>query len=121
MVAVALTESPGVVVDRGAADATEEGMEDEADAAVAAAKDARCVFAFEPEASDVNPDTKGQAEVASLMHQLQEMSKEAERSVAAEIEAAAEDGDGLLDDAGRKRVLATCTDIREDYSAGVDA
>ena len=113
MVAVPLQEHPGTVVSSGAADATVCGSEEQADADVAAAKEARCIHAFEPQVEDVNPDTSGAAEITSLMQQLEDISYAAERSVATEVEAALEGGACLVDDAGRERILDMCKDIRK--------
>ena len=113
VVAVPLEQHPGTVVSSGAADATAMGSEEQADKDVAAAREARCIHAFEPQVEDVNPDTSGVAEIATLMQQLQDISDAAERSVATEVEAALEGGACLLDDAGRQRLVDMCKDVRK--------
>ena len=67
-------------------DATALGEADRMDADVGAARDARYIAAFEPEIQDLNGGTRGSMEVASLMHQLEELDQAAQRSVAAEVE-----------------------------------
>lgn len=113
VVALPMDEAPGRVANSGAGDATIQGSEEQNDAEVAAAKEARCIHAFEPQVEDVNPDTSGVAEVASLMQQLEDLSNAAERSVAVEIEGSLDGGAGLVDDAGRERILDICKDVRK--------
>ena len=51
-------------------------------------------------------------EVVNLLHQLEELDKAAQRSVAAEVESAMESGACLVDDVGRERILAICAKVR---------
>ena len=87
VVAVPLDEHPGTVASSGAGGTTALGSGEQNDADVAAAREARCIHAFEPQVEDANPDTSGSAEVASLLQQLEDISHAAGRSVAMEIEA----------------------------------
>ena len=102
----------GEVVASGPGDATVAGEEERMDADVAAAKQARYISAFEPQAQDLNQERSGAMEVVSLMRQLEELDKAAQRSVAAEVESALESGACLVDESGRARILALCQEIR---------
>lgn len=111
VVAVPLEGSPGEVVAEGPGDATASGELDRMDSDIAAAREARCIAAFEPEAQDLNGGNRGAMEVAALIQQLEELNQAAQRSVAAEIESAVEAG--LVDDAGRARILEICEKVRK--------
>ncbi|CAK0796442.1 unnamed protein product, partial [Prorocentrum cordatum] len=117
VVAVPLEESPGQVVAEGPGDATAAGEEDRMDADIAAAREARYIAAFEPETQDLNTKHSGAMEVTALMQQLEELDHAAQRSVALEIESAAEarlgDGACLVDHAGRERILELCEKIHK--------
>ena len=67
VVAVPLEDSPGQVVAEGPGDATASGEADRNDSDVAAAREARYIAAFEPEAQDLNGTNRGAMEVAALM------------------------------------------------------
>ena len=47
------------------------------------------------------------------MHQLEELDKTAQRSVATEVESAIDGGACLVDDAGRERILDLCKQVRQ--------
>ena len=49
------------MVSSAAGEATALGSEEQNDADVAAAREARCIHAFEPQVEDANPDTSGSA------------------------------------------------------------
>ena len=107
--------SPGQVAAQGPGDSTEGQFEAMAEEDVAAARDRRYVSAFEPVVEDLNNQDSHSAEVIALLTQLQEMEKTAARSVALEVEAAVVNGTesgGLLDSAGRARLLQMCDDVR---------
>ena len=100
----------------GPADATAMGEAERMDVDMAAARDARYVAAFEPEVHDLNGEGRGSMEVSSLMQQLEELDRAAQRSVAAEVESALESRLGdtacLIDEAGRARILDICDKVR---------
>ena len=100
----------------GPADATAMGEAERMDADMSAARDARYIAAFEPEVQDLSGDGRGSMEVVSLMQQLEELDRAAQRSVAAEVESALESRLGaaacLPDEAGRARILEICDKVR---------
>ena len=87
------------------------------DADIVAAREARYIAAFEPEARDLHGGNQGSMEVVALMQQLEELDQAAQRSVAAEVESALESQLGeaacLVDDAGRARILGICNKVRK--------
>ena len=115
----------GIVVAEGPADATVSGEMDRMDADIAAAREARYIAAFEPEAQDLNGENRGAMEVAALMQQLEELDLAAQRSVAAEVESALESRMGeaacLVDEAGRARILDICEEVRKSCARLDDA
>ena len=120
VVGVPLENSPGEVVAEGPADATAAGEDERMDGDIAAARDARYIAAFDPEPKDFNDKEKsGAMEITALMQQLEELDHAAQRSVAVEIESALESGlgpgseGGLVDDAGRERILQICREVHE--------
>ena len=116
VVAVPLETDPGEVVAEGPADATAMGEAERMDADVAAARDARYIAAFDPDAGDLSNKHTGSMQVAALMQQLEELDQVAQRSVAGEVESALESqlGEGacLVDEAGRQRILEICEKVR---------
>ena len=114
VVAIPLEEDdPGAVVASGPADATAAGAEEKADEDVEAAKQARYISAFNPEAIPGACESEASLEIAALMQQLEDMDHAAQRSVAAEVESAVEGGACLVDDAGRERLLELAGEIRQ--------
>ena len=113
VVAVPIEEDAGTMIASGPGDATAAGALERMDADVEAAKQARYINAFSPEDIPGVGETAGSLEVASLMHQLEELDNAAQRSVAAEVESAIEGGACLVDDAGRERMLDLCKQIRD--------
>lgn len=93
------------------------GEAERMDSDITAARDARYIAAFEPEVQDLNGEGRGSMEVASLMQQLEELDRAAQRSVEAEVESALESrlGDAacLIDEAGRARILEICDKVRK--------
>ena len=67
---------------------------------------------WEPEVHDFNAEGEGAQEVVTLLQQLEELENAAARSVAVEMESAAQDESTLIDHLGRKRILALCDEIR---------
>ena len=97
----------------GPSDATASGAAEAEDAEFDAARQQQYISAFCPE--DIPLDTEAAAvmEVAALERQLEDLDHAAQRSVAAEVESAIEGGGCLLDEAGRDRVLALCSKVRQ--------
>ena len=125
VVAVPLETDPGEVVAEGPADATAMGEAERMDADVAAARDARYIAAFDPDAGDLSNKHTGSMQVAALMQQLEELDQVAQRSVAGEVESALESqlGEGacLVDEAGRQRILEICEKVRKSCARLGDA
>jgi hypothetical protein len=125
VIAVPLEANPGEVVAEGPADATAMGEAERMDADLSAARDARCIAAFDPDAGDLNNQKSGAMQVASLMQQLEELDRAAQRSVAAEVESALESqlGQGacLVDEAGRARIFDICKKVRSSCARLDDA
>ena len=113
VVGVPLEEDAGTTVASGPADATVAGQQDQMDADVEAAKQARYISAFEPTVTDLNTNEEVPAEVTALLQQLENLDNAAQRSVAAEVESAVEGGASLIHDVGRARILEICRDVRE--------
>ena len=113
VVSVPVEGSPGSVVAEGPATSTEGQQAMTAEDEIAAARESRFVSAFEPLVQDLNEQDHASAEVISLLNQLQEMEKTAARSVATEVEAAVESETVLIDEVGRKRILALCDTVRK--------
>ena len=61
---------------------------------------------------DFNAEGGGAQEVVTLLQQLEELENAAARSVAVEMESAAQDECTLIDHQGRKRILALCDEVR---------
>ena len=112
VVAVPVQETAGKVLASGPGDATVAGQQENEDLDTDAAKQSRYISAFSPEDIPGAQESSASLEVSSLMEQLEELDKTAQRSVAAEVESAIEGGACLVDDAGRERILELCKEIR---------
>ena len=108
VVAVDALQEKGQMVASGPADATVHGEQDRLDADVDAAKQARYISAFEPQAADLNERNSSTTEVVALMNKLEELDSTAKRSAPQEAVQRC-----MFDDVGRERILQLSRDIHE--------
>ena len=103
----------GSIVRQGPAESTEQAEAARNDADAYSSAENRYISALETEVRDFNTESEGTQEVVALLEQLKELENAAARSVAVEMESAAQDESTLIDHIGRKRILAMCDEIRQ--------
>ena len=103
----------GSIVRQGPAESTEQAEAARNDADAYSSAENRYISALETEVRDFNTESEGTQEVVALLEQLKELENAAARSVAVEMESAAQDESTLIDHIGRKRILALCDEIRQ--------
>ena len=114
VVTVPVQGGVGSIVRQGPAESTEQAEAARNDADAHSSAENRYISAQEPEVHDFNTESEGSQEVVALLEQLKELENAAARSVATEMESAAqEEGNTLIDHLGRKRILALCDEIRQ--------
>ena len=113
VVTVPVPGGVGGIVRQGPADSTEQAQAARSDADAHAVAENRYISALEPEVRDFNSESEGAQEIVSLLQQLEELESAAARSVAVEMESAAQDESTLIDHLGRKRILDLCDQVRQ--------
>ena len=112
VVTVPVQGGVGGIVRKGPAESTEQAEAARNDIDAHSSAENRYISALEPEVHDFNAEGEGAQEVVTLLQQLEELENAAARSVAVEMESAAQDESTLIDHLGRKRILALCDEIR---------
>ena len=113
VVTVPVQGGVGCIVRQGPAESTEQAEAARNDADAYSSAENRYISALETEVRDFNTESEGTQEVVALLEQLKELENAAARSVAVEMESAAQDETTLIDHIGRKRILALCDEIRQ--------
>ena len=113
VVTVHMQGGVGSIVQQGPAESTEQAEAARNDADAYSSAENRYISALEPEVHDFNTESEGTQEVVALLEQLRELENAAARSVATEMESAAQEESTLIDHLGRKRILALCDEIRQ--------